>query len=241
MTHKFLMERPEWAVGGKNEALGKDKKGNQKKGFEATKLRQYFGMVKHIDDRVGDILKAIEDNGLTENTIVVFTSDHGEMFYEHGKMNKGNPYEASAKIGFVVKYPEKIKKGKIIHKAHTNVDFTPTMLGLMGVKTNNPFEGVDTSSDFLSEDIVVDGENFIHIAEANNIWVALINKNYKLILHYKYPPTLFDLNKDPHENVNVYNAKGYQETSKKLMKILIQHMEESKEPAYFSKRGLKIN
>lgn len=69
-------------------------------------------MVKHIDDSVGRILKFLEDNGLLDNTIVVFTSDHGDMFFEHKRRNKGVPYEASSRIPFVIRYPGKSRREK---------------------------------------------------------------------------------------------------------------------------------
>lgn len=237
MESKNLENRPEWAHGGKNDIYDKNRQEKAKMKFNAKKLRQYFGMVKHIDDRVGDILKTLEVNGLTNNTIVVFTSDHGDMFYEHGKMNKGNAYEASAKIPFVIKYPKKIKKGKILKRAYNNIDFVPTMLGLMGVKTEVEFHGKDTSLDLLSGAKLVESEEYIHIAEANNLWVSLINNKYKLILYSKHAPTLFDLKKDPHEMVNCFNQKGYKDLSKKMVKILKSRMKKFDEPAY--KKGLR--
>lgn len=106
-------------------------------------------MVSHIDDSVGRILQFLKDNNLEENTIIVFTSDHGDMFFEHNRRNKGVPYEASARIPFVIRYPEKIKAGKVINTAYTNVDFTPTILSLMNVKTDASFHGMDTSKDFF--------------------------------------------------------------------------------------------
>ena len=57
----------------------------------------YYGMVKCIDDNVGRILDTLRENDLLENTIVVFTADHGDLCGEHGRLNKGVPYEGSAK------------------------------------------------------------------------------------------------------------------------------------------------
>ncbi len=236
MLPENIEKRPIWAKGGKNDALGEGKKG-----FQVEKLKQYFGMVKHIDDRVGDILKFLDENNLTENTIIVFTSDHGDMFYEHGKLNKGNPYQASSKIGFVIRYPEKIKKGKVINKAYSNVSFTPTMLGLMGITTSTRFEGKDRSLDLLSNKKIVDEDEFIHISEANNIWIALINKRYKLVLTTRTSPWLFDLEKDPHETINCYEQNGYKDISEKMMKILVQRMKDYKEPIYSASKKIMYN
>ena len=72
-----------------------------------------------------EILTFLDDNNLTENTIIIFTADHGDMFFEHNRRNKGVPYEASARIPFVIRYPAKIKAGKVINTAYNNIDFTP--------------------------------------------------------------------------------------------------------------------
>ncbi len=65
------------------------------------------------------------------------------MFCEHGVLNKENPYQASCKTGFVIRYPEKIEKGKVINKEYSDVSFTPTMLRLMRIITGTRFEGKD--------------------------------------------------------------------------------------------------
>ena len=108
-------------------------KKNKLDNFNSTGIAQYFGMVKCIDDNVGRILKYLKENDLEKNTIVVFTSDHGDLMGEHSKLNKGVPYETSARVGFVMRYPGKINPGKRIQKAYTMADFSPTVLGLMNV------------------------------------------------------------------------------------------------------------
>ena len=95
-------------------------------------MSRYFGMVKCIDDNVGKILAALRAAGVAERTIVMFTSDHGDMCGEHGRVNKGIPLEGSARIPFLISYPGKIKPGTVIHEALNNVDFKPTILALMG-------------------------------------------------------------------------------------------------------------
>ena len=69
----------------------------------------YYGMVKCIDDNVGRILKTLRETNRLDNTVVVFTSDHGDLCGEHGRLNKGVPYEGSARIPFVIYYPERIR------------------------------------------------------------------------------------------------------------------------------------
>jgi len=227
MSPELVKARPGWAKGGTDDK-------NEVSAFNANGLRQYFGMVKQIDDNVGRILKFLDDNDLADNTIVVFTSDHGDMYYEHNRMNKGVPYEASARIPFVIRYPQKIAPGKVIRKAYTNVDFAPTILGLMDVSADVPFHGLNTADDFANSNREVSGDRIVYYAKTGGWWVAAVNNRYKLVLDKNEKPWLFDLEKDPDELQNYYNQKGYEAISKKMLLELYKQMKEYDEP------GLKI-
>lgn len=230
MQDKYINKRPKWGKGGNNEAKGK-------KGFAEDKssLQQYFGMVKHIDDSVGRILKFLDDNDLTDNTIIIFTSDHGDMFFEHNRINKGVPYEASSRIPFVIRYPKKIKSGKVINTAYTNVDFAPTILSIMEAKNNASFHGSDTSEDFLNKKKVVNSDRITYFAKNGGWWVSGVSDRYKLVIDKKEKPYLFDLEKDPFELKNVYYEKAYAKTATKIQTELFNQLKKFKEP------GLKLN
>ncbi|WP_075601974.1 sulfatase-like hydrolase/transferase [Saccharicrinis aurantiacus] len=220
MTPEYADIRPIWALGEKTEA----------KGFNVKALRQYFGMVKHIDDRVGDILQFLDDNNLVDNTIVVFTSDHGDMFFEHKKINKGISYEGSTKIPYVVRYPNKIPAGKVIRKAYTNADFAPTLIEMAGLKTQAKFDGEATAKDFFNKEQLVVDDRIVHMAEANQIWVGAVSRKYKLILTRKTEPWLFDLQRDPDEVVNYYKHPEYKAAAKEMMSVLKARMKQFDEP-----------
>lgn len=228
MDPKYTAVKPSWAKGGKEDK-------NEGNKFDADALRQYFGMVKHIDDCVGRILKFLEDNNLTENTIVVFTSDHGDMFFEHNRRNKSVPYEASARIPFVIRYPEKIISGKVINTAYTNVDFTPTILSIMGIKTDVKFDGLNTSEDFLNNKNEITSDRITYYAKSGGWWVAAVNNRYKLVIDKKEEPYLFDLEKDPDELINFYYDKNYTSIARMMQTELFKQLEKYDEP------GLKGN
>ncbi|MCA8989207.1 MAG: sulfatase-like hydrolase/transferase, partial [Planctomycetaceae bacterium] len=94
-------------------------------------MPEYFGMVKCIDDNIGRILKTLDEMKIREKTMIVFTSDHGDLCGEHGKVNKGNPYEGSARIPFILNYPGVVPAGTQVDVALSCVDFLPTILDLM--------------------------------------------------------------------------------------------------------------
>ncbi|MEZ6136799.1 MAG: sulfatase-like hydrolase/transferase [Pirellulaceae bacterium] len=76
------------------------------------KCQDTFGMVQCIDDNVGHILTALKNRQI-DNTIIVFTSDHGDLCYEHDRLNKGNPYEGSARVPMLMRYPLSIPAGHV--------------------------------------------------------------------------------------------------------------------------------
>ena len=108
-------------------------------------MPKYYGMVRCIDDNVGRILGALRRNGQIDNTLIVLTSDHGDLCGEHGRLNKGVPYEGSARIPFLLRCPQKVQAGTIVKEALSCVDFLPTVLSLMDVKTAGKKQGRDAS------------------------------------------------------------------------------------------------
>ncbi len=206
-------------------------KKNSGKKVKQQAMAQYFGMVKCIDDNVGRILNYLKEKGLEENTIVIFTSDHGDLLYEHQKLNKGNPYEMSARVPFIMRYPQKVKAQKQIQKAYTMVDFTPTILGIMDIDHSKyKFHGIDASQDFESNKKKIVDNRTIYITNANKRWVAAVNNRYKLVLSPKDKPWLFDLKTDPDELTNFYNDPVYKVIGEELMTELFKQMELYNEP-----------
>ncbi len=188
-------------------------------------MQQYFGMVKCIDDNVGRLLTYLEEKGLDRSTIVVFTSDHGDLMGEHNRHNKRLPYEASAKIPFIIRFPGKIPEGKVIRKAYTNVDFTPNILGLMGVPQIKGTQGLDDSKTFLSKGKEVLDDRIVYFTKAGGSWVSVVNNRYKLVVSQEDKPWLFDLKRDPDELINFYQDPEYKSIGEKFQKELKKQME----------------
>jgi arylsulfatase A-like enzyme len=194
------------------------------------KMAEYFGMVKCIDDNIGNILQHLRENNLLENTIIVFTSDHGDMCGEHGRINKGIPYEASAKVPFIVYYPKKIKQGKVIHQAMSSVDFMPTILSLMGKKTPTTVEGRNAISLFTETPTKIPWKDLAIVRGVPRTgWIAAFTDRYKLVYYKDKKPSLFDLEKDPDELINFYEDAEYQSIIKDLSAEIKAYGEKNKE------------
>ena len=177
-------------------------------------MRNYFGMVKLLDDKIGEILSTIRSQGIEDSTIVCFTSDHGDLAFEHGRLNKQEPFITSAGIPMIIKYPNHIKGKKVIESAYSQVDFAPSILGIMGISEKAEsmgmeFDGIDGSEEIMNdEDISNDKSKLIISYWHDGRWIMALKAGYKLILNgLKKGPTMFDLRVDPQELTNYVSAK----------------------------------
>ena len=186
-------------------------------------IRDYLSTIQSVDDGVGQVLDYLKENGLEENTIVVYTSDQGFYLGEHGWFDKRFMYEESFRTPLLVKYPKEIKPGTVVDKLVQNLDFASTFLD---------YAGVDIPSD-------IQGESFRGIVSgATDEWRDAIyysyyeypgehrvmrhygvrTDRYKL-MHYYHDIDeweMYDLDKDLSEMNNIYGDVAYQEVQKEL-------------------------
>ena len=73
--------------------------------FRGADMSRYFGMVQCLDDNIGRLMKRLKESGQLDNTLIIMTSDHGDLCYEHDRLNKGNPYEGSARVPMIWRHP----------------------------------------------------------------------------------------------------------------------------------------
>lgn len=105
----------------------------------------YYAAITFIDDEIGRILKVLEETGQVDNTIILLTSDHGDMLGSQGKYLKRKPWEESILIPGVVRYPAAVAAGSEPDVLFSQVDMVPTLLGLARIETEQPMEGRDLS------------------------------------------------------------------------------------------------
>lgn len=210
---------PSWAAPQKNPKLTHD---------------QYFGMIKCIDDNVGKIITYLRENNLLDNTIIVFTSDHGDLRAEHGKHNKGNPLEASAKIPFIFYYPSKIPAGTVVNNAFNTVDFSPTILKFLGQKVPNDMVGRDYSNLLRNPALQNQFEDISILRSSGQLtsanWIAAVTSRYKLILSKNDEPWLVDMEVDPDEKINCISKSENTDVVKFLAKKLSAYGKEQADP-----------
>ncbi|MDA8745215.1 sulfatase [Rubripirellula amarantea] len=223
MTFAMSKQNPKWAIGkGKNATVK----------FNAAQMSLYFGMVKCIDDNVARLLATLDELDLTERSIVVFTSDHGDLCYEHGRLNKGNPYEGSAKIPMIIAAPGLIPSSSRVDHALGTVDFAPTLLTLLGKPVPAEVEGRDASRLLMEGDAKSwDDVTFLRAAQAKANWVAAVSDRFKLVVSVSDEPWLFDLQSDPDELVNAFGNPDHREVVEALSVALVEYGSQSNDPS----------
>ncbi|MFD2257505.1 sulfatase [Luteolibacter algae] len=193
-------------------------------------IRQYFGMVKCIDDNVGRIIQKLKEDNLMEDTIIVFTSDHGDLLGEHARVNKGTIHEASDKIPFVISKgmsgkSSLIPAGKVINQAANTTDWMPTFLSLLEIDCPE-VQGRDLSPLITGpKPADWDDVTFVRLG-----FYAAVTEQYKLHVVQKDKPWLLDIKADPDEIKNFIDDPAYRDVVKKLAQDLIDYMEKNNDP-----------
>ena len=209
---------------------------------DSVAWQSYFGMVKCIDDNVGEVLNALRAQGLIDKTIVVFTSDHGDLRGEHHRQNKSVPYEGSARIPFIIYAPARIQAGTVVDEALGCVDFLPTILRLMGVPTVGREQGRDASTLLTTGKPPADWHDIVFIRGTGKAmtWLAAVTDRYKLVFSAAADPWLFDLQEDPDELTNFFANPAYQQTVRELADRILEYGKEYHDP-YIDDAGIKAD
>src|SRR5699024_4017117 len=106
------------------------------------KLMQHFlGTLKSQDDNIGRLLDYLDQSGLADNTIVVYTSDHGFFLGEHGLFDKRFMYEESIRVPWMIRYPGMVKPGSTSGRMNINIDNAPTILDLVNLPVPKDMQG----------------------------------------------------------------------------------------------------
>ncbi len=107
--------------------------------------RNYYAMTHNLDRNLGRLVEAIDDAGIAGRTVVVFSSDHGEMLGAHGRRAKNTFYEEAVRVPFLLRWPGKVLAGSATDLCLGTVDLAPTLTGLLGLEPAPAWEGVDLS------------------------------------------------------------------------------------------------
>jgi len=165
----------------------------------------YYALVTHVDDQVGRILAALEELGLVDDTIVVFTSDHGEHLGDHGCVQKGAPgLDSCVHVPLIVRYPAAIAPGRRADELIEAVDIAPTLMDLCGVQTPPIFQGRSFATLLEGESYDERESVFIeHRDPFKSSWKTVRTHAFKYCRSDTGAELLFDLTRDPGELTNL--------------------------------------
>ncbi|MEM0926419.1 MAG: sulfatase-like hydrolase/transferase, partial [Planctomycetota bacterium] len=205
--------------------------------FRGDDMSKYFGMVQCIDDNIGRLMAQLRETGQLDNTLILFTSDHGDLCYEHDRLNKGNPYEGSARVPLIVRMPRLIKGGEYYVRPVGTVDITPTIMGFLDLPSNPDDHGRDLSAELADASVTRETDpaapvTFLRSGGLLSGWVAAIDDRYKLVLSMNDVPWLFDRVRDPDELVNWFGRPETNEVSRRLGRALQQYHQRFADPAF---------
>jgi choline-sulfatase len=164
----------------------------------------YFGCIDFLDEVLGDFLALLDRDGFLDNTIVVYTTDHGSMNGEHGLWYKSTWHEASSHVPLIIQLPEQ-RRGEVgPSQVKTPVslgDLFPTLSGLCGLAPPAGLDGVDTSRHVRSG--APEFERAPVVCQMASSWRMLRRGQYKFVTFRDGPDVLFDLEDDPDEQRNL--------------------------------------
>jgi arylsulfatase A-like enzyme len=204
-------------------------------------LKDYLRCIKSIDDEVGRLLKYLEDSGLLENTIIVYTSDQGFYMGEHGWFDKRFMYEESFRTPLIIRYPgDNVPRGIESDALVQNIDYAPTFLDAAGVPKPEVMSGASLLP-LLGGQTPADWREYLYYHYYDYPAVHQVRRQdgvrdtrYKLIHFYGEGfgkdegndincNELYDLQNDPNELHNLYGREEYREVGERLQKRLDQY------------------
>lgn len=210
-SYPFAREKSEWYGDFDTEA-------------EKRAIREaYFSAVTMVDKNIGRVLDHLRETGQLDNTLVIFTSDHGEMLQDKGFYSKPLPYDGTARVPLIVRYPMEFGGGTISEEFADLFDVLPTCLDICGL--DYPGDGAILPGESLRAP--GRGRDREHQISASGIdadrWIMSRNRRYKYIYWYNQgTEELYDMREDPREVVNLIESGGfpqavYEELRRKAM------------------------
>lgn len=193
----------------------------------------YYGLVTEVDEYVGRLFQQLNESGVEEDTLVIFTSDHGEMLGAHGRSGKVTMYEESARIPLIMSFPSKIRPGTVVTDPVSHLDVFATILDYLGASELDQSDGLSLrrliESNRINDDICDQGVVVVEFDErdptgqnatigglsgylANDPNFMVRKGNHKLVTskdrNSKLLDMMFDLEEDPQEMNNLIGING---------------------------------
>ncbi len=207
---------------------------NEQERKELTEwMRVYYAMVANLDDNFGRLMGEIKQMGLDQNSIIVFTSDHGELFGAHGRRAKNIFYEEAVRVPYLMKWKDRIPEGETCDVCFNTVDIMPTLLSMMDLPIPDEVEGSDVSGCILKTENAQETDGCLMMGtgatatyEDGHEWRAFRTKQYTYATYLSDGlELLFDNLSDPLQMHNLADCEEYGAVKQDLKDKMYAHME----------------
>jgi arylsulfatase A-like enzyme len=199
----------------------------------------YYAAIECLDDMIGELRKTLAGEGILDDTIFVFTSDHGDMLGSHGLADKTVPFEEAISIPFLIRYPRRIRGGRVTDALLAPIDMMPTLLALAGVGCPR-VDGMDLSGAATGEGgRERDALLLMQMTPAGNSWVLAGTEPWRGVRTKTHtyvrfadgrPWALFDNQKDRYQTDNLIDRSSHSALRNRMEKRLRELLEEAKDP-----------
>jgi len=188
----------------------------------------YYGMISLIDKNIGRLIRYLKDTGELENTILVFTADHGETLGDHHLLFKDLPFDCVTAMPFLVKTPD-MKEAKTVDILCRSLEIMPTILALASLSKPEFLNGVSLIEQIKN----TPKELFENILIENITMKTVRSRKYRLTVFQEYDKgDLYDLAKDPHNLENLWDNEAYKDVKDYLISQLIARLDEVVDPHF---------
>ena len=220
--------------------------------------KDYYASIAFLDREIGKVLDFLDEEGLTENTLVIFVSDHGDMLFDRGLFTKGAFfYDPSIRVPFLIRLPRKIPAGRRVKEPVQQFDIAATVLSLAGYSKDKLNEIMPESMDLLA--LIQQGKKYENYrdyavcAYRNSgygpghkyfdppIYATMFrDERFKLNVYHNSSGELYDMENDPHEINNLWNNAEYGKVKAGLLQRLLDWMVENNVRNFGSRGGEKF-
>ena len=194
----------------------------------ARQRAHYLANVTMIDEKVGDILRALDEKGLLENSIVVFTSDHGDTMGDHGQSQKWTMYDDVVRVPLIVWNPGFVPQGRTASQLVQLFDLAPTVLEWAGAPVPAYMEA-ESLRPFLGDEDPPGGREYVfaelgpdNVLEGVRFMTMVRSRDWKLV-HLLGSPEgqLFNLRADPHEERNLWSDRAHADRKRDMIDAMV--------------------
>ncbi len=212
-------------------------------------ISNYYGLVREIDDWVGKILEKLDELGLADNTLVIFTSDHGEMLGAHGLREKNVFYEESSHIPLLLRCPGEIEPGTEVNAYVSHLDLFATILDYLNAgdhqSDGRSLRGLLEGTEKEHGEYVVSEWNYRGDISPNYM---VVKGDWKLMIPYSKTSevvnAMYDLSNDPHEMNNLLGSNPerglYEDRAEELRKCLLEWLKKNGSKHYDGVKERKL-